>query len=99
MPGETAIDRQSFLFAANWPSVQVPAPQEEQQGPSYYDISMLQKPVWSWEVAAYFFFGGLSAGAYLLSRMAERFGGERRRDITRVGTWSPPRRRFPALRC
>ena len=33
----------------------------------YYDVPMLQEPVWTKEVALYFFLGGLSAGAYLIS--------------------------------
>lgn len=60
-----------------------PPPREEH---SYYDISMLKKPVWGGEVATYFFLGGLSAGAYILARMAERFGGESYRAVTRTGT-------------
>jgi formate-dependent nitrite reductase membrane component NrfD len=54
--------------------------------PAYYDISMLKPPVWGWEVAGYFFLGGLSAGAYLIARMADRFGGERFRPVVRAGT-------------
>lgn len=33
----------------------------------YYNVPMLQEPVWTREVALYFFLGGLSAGAYLIS--------------------------------
>ena len=54
--------------------------------PGYYDVPMLKPPVWKWEIAAYFFLGGLSAGAYLLARMAARFGGRRYTDVTRLGT-------------
>jgi formate-dependent nitrite reductase membrane component NrfD len=54
--------------------------------PSYYDIPLLKKPVWSWEIGAYFFLGGLSAGSYLLARLAERAGGARYRALTRAGT-------------
>jgi formate-dependent nitrite reductase membrane component NrfD len=54
---------------------------------SYYDVSILKAPVWRYEIAGYFFLGGLSAGAYLLARMAERFGGKKYRDLTRAGTW------------
>jgi formate-dependent nitrite reductase membrane component NrfD len=65
----------------------VPRPGEVgAEQPSYYDTAMLKPPTWKWEVASYFFLGGLSAGAYLLSRMAERFGGERYRDVRRAGT-------------
>ena len=56
------------------------------KSPSYYDISMLKAPVWTWEVAAYFFCGGVSAGAFVLSRLAERCGGERHQELTRAGT-------------
>ena len=48
-------------------------------------MSMLKPPVWESDIALYFFLGGLSAGAYLLSRAAERFGGDRFRDVTRAG--------------
>lgn len=53
---------------------------------SYYDVPMLQPPVWKWEIASYFFLGGLSAGAYVLARMAARFGGKRYREVTDIGT-------------
>lgn len=53
---------------------------------SYYDVPMLKPPVWRWEIASYFFLGGLSAGAYVLARMAARFGGSRYEEVTRIGT-------------
>lgn len=53
---------------------------------SYYDVPMLQPPVWKWEIATYFFLGGLSAGAYMLARVAARFGGKRYKDVTNAGT-------------
>ncbi len=60
---------------------------DDSQGePSYYDISMLKKPVWTPEVGLYFFLGGLSGGAYMLARLAERIGGGEYRSLTRVGT-------------
>jgi formate-dependent nitrite reductase membrane component NrfD len=64
-----------------------PSPQQRQPqetGPSYYDVPMLKAPVWKWEIAGYFFLGGLSAGAYVLGRMAERFGGREYRDLSRA---------------
>ena len=54
--------------------------------PAYYDIPLLKPPVWKWEIPAYFFLGGLSAGAFVLSRMAERFGGEKGKGMRRAGT-------------
>ena len=50
--------------------------------PSYYDISLLQAPVWKWEIALYFWFGGISGGSYVIGRLAERFGGERFRHVS-----------------
>ena len=54
---------------------------------SYYDIPMLQQPVWKWEISSYFFLGGLSAGAYILSRLAERIGAEQYRELIRAATY------------
>jgi formate-dependent nitrite reductase membrane component NrfD len=54
---------------------------------SYYDVPMLKQPLWKWEIASYFFLGGLSAGAYAISRLAARFGGDSHRNLTRVGSY------------
>ncbi len=40
----------------------------------YYGLPMLKRPLWKWEIALYFFFEGISSGAYLLGNLAE-FGG------------------------
>lgn len=70
----------------------VPLPQRassahaSRSAPVYYDVPMLKRSPWKWEIAGYFFFGGLSGGAYLLARLAERFGGRSGRKITKVGT-------------
>lgn len=63
-----------------------PAPSASEEH-GYYDLSMLKPPVWGGEIAAYFFLGGLSAGCYVLARMAERFGGARHRAVVRAGTF------------
>jgi len=55
--------------------------------PSYYDISLLKAPLWRWEIAWYFFLGGLSAGSFVLSRLGEIVGGKKHRDLTRAATW------------
>ncbi|HEX5322721.1 MAG TPA: NrfD/PsrC family molybdoenzyme membrane anchor subunit [Capsulimonadaceae bacterium] len=60
---------------------------EAEEEPSYYDISLLKPPVWTPEVAAYFFLGGLSAGAFLIARCAERCGDKNSREITRLGAY------------
>ncbi len=65
-----------------------PRPHTPPAEASYYDISMLQRPVWKWEIASYFFLGGLSAGAYTLARIAERIGRGRYQHLTRLGTYT-----------
>jgi formate-dependent nitrite reductase membrane component NrfD len=46
---------------------------------------MSQAPHWEWYyVALYFFIGGTAAGAYFIGSMAELFGGERHREISRT---------------
>lgn len=42
-------------------------------------------PGWEWYyVALYFFIGGVSAGAYFIGSLAELFGGEKHREISRT---------------
>lgn len=60
---------------------------EADEEPAYYDISILKPPVWTPEVAAYFFLGGLSAGAFIIARCAERCASRDCGDITRHGTY------------
>lgn len=43
-------------------------------------------PGWEWYyVATYFFIGGVAAGAYFISTLAELFGGDRHREISSTG--------------
>src|SRR5438552_11721200 len=51
---------------------------------AYRDVPILKRPTWNNEVAAYFFFGGVSAGAALIGSLAEVFGGDRRKDLART---------------
>jgi formate-dependent nitrite reductase membrane component NrfD len=64
-------------------AIQDPSPE-----PSYYDVSMLKAPVWKWEIASYFFLGGISGGAYILSRLASRLGGDAHRDLAKAGAFT-----------
>jgi formate-dependent nitrite reductase membrane component NrfD len=86
MPGEVSIDRRlpEALRAQTGSGKDV---QSKDASPSYYDISMLKPPVWEGRyIGTYFWLGGLSGGAYLVARMAEIFGGDELRDVSRAGT-------------
>ena len=54
--------------------------------PSYYDVPILQQPVWKWQIATYFYLGGISAGAYVLGRVAEHAGGGRFHTLSRAAS-------------
>ena len=43
---------------------------------SYYGLPVLKAPVWTWEVALYFFIGGVSGMSAALAFAAQLFGGE-----------------------
>jgi formate-dependent nitrite reductase membrane component NrfD len=64
-----------------------PYKQDPRREPSYYDVPILKRPPWKWEIAWYFYLGGLSAGAYTIARLAERAGGEKYREISRTGAY------------
>ncbi len=68
-------------------TAQDPQKTPETDGPSYYNISLLQAPVWKWEIALYFWFGGISGGSYILGRLADRFGGGRFRDLSKLASY------------
>ena len=55
---------------------------------TYYEVPMLKPPVWKWEIASYFFLGGISGGSFAISRMAGRFGGAKYADVRRLGTYA-----------
>ncbi|MEU0336764.1 NrfD/PsrC family molybdoenzyme membrane anchor subunit [Streptomyces sp. NPDC006193] len=52
---------------------------------SYYGRPVLKKPVWEWEVPAYLFTGGLSAGSALLAAGADLTGRPALRRTGRLG--------------
>jgi formate-dependent nitrite reductase membrane component NrfD len=53
--------------------------------PGYYGLPIVKPPRWEWEIALYFFFEGISAGSFVLSGMADFFGGRRYRKLVRQG--------------
>lgn len=51
---------------------------------AYRDVPVLKQPTWNNEVAAYFFFGGVSAGALILAAVAQLMGGEKNRRLVKI---------------
>jgi len=54
----------------------VPSPSGGGQGGGhgYYNYPVVRRPVWTWEVPAYFWLGGVAAGAYFTASLAQTFG-------------------------
>ena len=53
--------------------------------PGYYGLPILKRPFWKWEIALYFFFEGVSAGAYILCTVAGLRDQRRFADLIRGG--------------
>lgn len=62
-----------------------PAPDQEQQEPTYYDYPVLKRPDWGWEIVWYFFLGGLASGCYVIASLASLFGSREDRATVRTG--------------
>ena len=62
-----------------------PPPAPEGRGGGYYDYPVVRRPVWTWEVPAYFWLGGMAAGAYITASLAQRFGSVDDRRVAADG--------------
>jgi len=51
-----------------------PSPSGGGQGGGYYDNPVVRRPVWTWEVPAYFWLGGMGAGAFVTASLAQATG-------------------------
>src|SRR6476659_10026242 len=51
---------------------------------AYRDVPILKQPTWNNEVAAYFFFGGISAGSSMVGSLAQVVGGEKYERLART---------------
>jgi formate-dependent nitrite reductase membrane component NrfD len=51
----------------------------------YYGLPVLKRPHWKWEIAVYFWLGGIAAGAYAIAAVADVFGDEDDRATVRTG--------------
>jgi formate-dependent nitrite reductase membrane component NrfD len=55
--------------------------------PGYYGLPILKRPFWKWEIALYFFFEGVSAGAYVLCTAAALRNKDRYEGAIRTGRY------------
>ena len=51
----------------------------------YYDYPVVRRPVWTWEVPAYFWLGGMAAGAFVTASLAQTLGSTDDRRIAANG--------------
>src|SRR5438874_7344323 len=51
---------------------------------AYSGVPILAQPTWGHQIAAYFYLGGISSGAFVLSALAGLAGGEQRMRLART---------------
>ena len=78
MPDVKELEDPRDVFTKLTPvyDIQSAAKPEGVTEPGYYGLPILKRPFWKYEIALYFYFEGVSAGAYVLSTIA----GLRNRD-------------------
>jgi formate-dependent nitrite reductase membrane component NrfD len=79
LAGEGAAQRIRSPDAAH----ALPARAPEAEGPSYHGLPVLKRPVWTWEVPAYFTVGGLAGSCAVLGASAALLGGRDTRLLVR----------------
>ncbi len=78
--GEGAQQRVKALRAHPAPPERA-LPEDERAGPTYHGLPVLKEHVWSWEIPAYFFTGGLAGAAGVLGAAAQIAGGPAMRPL------------------
>jgi formate-dependent nitrite reductase membrane component NrfD len=64
---------------------QNPSPSGGGQGGGYYDYPVVRRPVWTWEVPAYFWLGGMAGGAFVTASLAQTLGSADDRRVAADG--------------
>ena len=54
---------------------------------TYYNLPLLKKAHWGWEIITYFFLGGIGGGSYLAATLADFFGLKRDQPLVRAGRY------------
>jgi len=73
-------------WSARWFSVDAANfPRQGGGDGGYYNYPVVRRPVWTWEVPAYFWLGGMAAGAYVTAALAQNFGSADDRRVAAGG--------------
>lgn len=54
---------------------------------TYYNLPLIKKAHWKWEIILYFFLGGLAGGSYLVATLASLFGSDEDVPLIRAGRY------------
>lgn len=57
------------------------------QPDTYYNLPLLKKAHWGWEIIVYFFLGGIAGGSYLVATLADFFALKRDEQLVRAGRY------------
>ncbi len=66
-----------------WQQLPMPQPGD----PTYYDVPMLNEPVWEWAIPTYYYVGGLTGAALVLGAAAQIGDTGRRKKLIRRCHW------------
>jgi formate-dependent nitrite reductase membrane component NrfD len=54
---------------------------------TYYNLPLIKKAHWGWEIYIYFYLGGIAGGSYLVATLADLFGLRRAGELIRTGRY------------
>src|SRR5947209_9881400 len=54
---------------------------------TYYNLPLIKKAHWTWEVILYFFLGGIAGGAFLTATLADLLGTDEDAELVRAGRY------------
>src|ERR1700737_440359 len=54
---------------------------------TYYNLPLIKKAHWTWEIILYFFIGGIAGCSYLVATLADLLGSTRDASLIRAGRY------------
>ncbi len=54
---------------------------------TYYNMPLIKKAHWGWEIILYFFLGGIAGGSFLVSTLADLFNRNEDKNLIRAGRY------------